>query len=241
MMKLDNQTLKRFMTTFYGSGNYEGNYWFVGMEEGGGSSLEKVYTRIRAWQDLGEAELVDIVDFHHLIHHPEYFRNPVKLQRTWMQQARIVLASKEHASTTDAVKVYQRDRIGRKGDETCLLELLPFPSPHSSTWHYASWSDIWFLQDRALYQKYCLPQRMCHLHERVHEYQPKLITFCGTSYIPYWKLIAGKDVLFDDQGGFWVGNSRGTIFVIVKHPAARGITNAYFEDVGRFIRSAMQI
>jgi len=135
-MRLSDQVLQKFMTTFYGSGNYEGDCWFVGMEEGGGNSLERVKTRIKAWQDLGETELVDIYDFHILINYPEYFTNPVKLQRTWMQQARIVLASKGLPSTTPDVKIYQRDIIGRKQSETCLHELLPLPSPGLSTWYY---------------------------------------------------------------------------------------------------------
>ena len=135
-MKLNDQVLQRFMTTFYGSGNYAGDTWFIGMEEGGGGSLDKVQTRLKAWQELGETELVDIVAFHRLIHYPQYFTDPVKLQRTWMQQARIVLALKGLPSSTADVKVYQRDVIGRKGGETCLLELLPLPSPSSSAWHY---------------------------------------------------------------------------------------------------------
>ena len=33
-MNLNDELLQHFMTTFYGSGNYSGDYWFVGMEEG---------------------------------------------------------------------------------------------------------------------------------------------------------------------------------------------------------------
>lgn len=93
-MDLNDDLLQHFMTTFYGSGNYAGDYWFVGMEEGGGNDLDQVTARLNAWVELGEAELVDIYQFHIKINYPEYFTDPVKLQRTWMQQARIILASK---------------------------------------------------------------------------------------------------------------------------------------------------
>ncbi|MHA1268060.1 MAG: hypothetical protein ACTSRS_22775, partial [Candidatus Helarchaeota archaeon] len=122
------------------------------MEEGGGNSLERVQKRIEAWEGLGATELVDIYDFHILINYPEYFTNPVKLQRTWMQQARIVLASKGLPSSAADVKVYQRDIIGRTNSETCLLELLPLPSPSTSAWHYDQWTNIGFLKNRKVYR-----------------------------------------------------------------------------------------
>ena len=128
------------MTTFYGSGNYSGDYWFVGMEEGGGNDLLQVTNRLNAWIELGKTELVDINQFHVKINYPQYFRDPVKLQRTWMQQARIVLASKGLPSSILDVKAYQRDMLGRHTEETCLLELLPLPSTSTKVWNYALWS-----------------------------------------------------------------------------------------------------
>ena len=93
------------------------------MEEGGGNELDEVKTRLISWHELGGTELVDIFDFHKRINFPEYFIDPVKLQKTWMQQARVVLASKGMPSSTAEVKLYQRDVIGRKDSETCLLEI----------------------------------------------------------------------------------------------------------------------
>ena len=145
-MKPIDKILQYLINTFYGSGNYDGDCWFIGMEEGGGNTLERVQTRIKAWQDLGETELVDMYDFHILINYSEYFTNPVKLQRTWMQYARIILAAKGLPSTTPDVKAYQRDIIGRKQSETCLLELLPLPSPGLSSWYYDKWTDIPYLK-----------------------------------------------------------------------------------------------
>ncbi len=42
----NDQLLQNFMQRFYGYGTYAGDYWFVGMEEGGGNLLvEKPNTR----------------------------------------------------------------------------------------------------------------------------------------------------------------------------------------------------
>jgi len=223
------------MSTFYGSGNYLGEFWFVGMEEGGGNDLDQVSKRLNAWVDLGEEELVDIYEFHLKIDYPQYFRDPVKLQRTWIQQARIVLASKGLPSSTPNVRAYQRDVIGRKFSETCLLELFPLPSPSLNVWNYSLWSDLPFLEDRKIYRDYCVPWRIEHIRSRIKDHKPKFVVFMGQGYSMYWQSIAGQEHLFHDEGGFWVSNSMGTNYIITKHPAAHGVTNSYFETIGKYL------
>jgi hypothetical protein len=236
-MNLNDELLEHFITTFYGSGNYSGDYWFVGMEEGGGSDLGQVTARLNAWYDLGGTELVDIFKFHIKINYPEYFTDPVKLQRTWMQQARIVLSSKGLTASTSEVKDYQRDVIGRKTSETCLLELLPLPSPSTAIWNYDRWSSLPFLKDRSAYRDYCVPWRTKHIQSQISIYKSKVVVFLGLNYFEYWQAIAGRSVTFIDKSGYWTGNSSNTIYFIAKHPAARGITNAYFEPIGCYGKS----
>ena len=235
-MSLNDKLLEHFMTTFYGSGNYAGEYWFLGMEEGGGNIFERVVKRLDTWQKLGEPELVDIYDFHIGINYPDYFTDPVKLQRTWMQQARIVLASKGKPTAIENVKAYQRDIIGRRIGETCLLELLPLPSPSTNVWNYNRWSNLLYLRDRKTYREYCIPWRCKHIQTKIRVFKPKLVVFFGKSYYKYWQRIAGKHMKFRDEGGFLVGSSKGTMFIIAKHPAAWGITNGYFEKIGSLVQ-----
>ena len=237
-IRLNDTLLQNFMSGFYGSGNLLGDYWFVGMEEGGGNDLDQVTKRLNAWVELGRKELVDIYDFHQKIDYPQYFRNPVRLQRTWMQQARIVLASKGISSSTEDVRAYQRDVIGRKNGETCLLELLPLPSPSSNDWNYGLWSDLPFLKDRKSYRDYCVPWRVEHIRFRIEEHKPKFVVFMGQGYFDFWKSIAGQGLKFDEKDGFWARSSGGTTYVITKHPAAHGVTTAYYENVGRFLLEA---
>lgn len=232
-MDLNDTLLQQFMSTFYGSGNYSGEYWFVGMEEGGGNDLDQVKKRLNAWVELGQTELVDIYEFHHKIDYPQYFRDPVKLQRTWMQQARIVLASKGLPSFTPDIRAYQRDFLGRIDSGTCLLELLPLPSPSTNEWNYPLWSKLPFLKDRSTYRDYCVPWRAAHISTRIKEHNPRFVVFLGQGYCKYWQTIADRN--FTDDGGFWSANLRGTTYVITKHPAAQGVTNAYFEKIGIFL------
>jgi len=234
-MNLNDEFLKHFMATFYGSGNYSGDYWFVGMEEGGGNDLAQVTARLNAWKELGGTELVDIYDFHMKIGFPQYFEKEVVLQPTWKQQARIVLSAQALASEKEDVSEYQRDVIGRKNSETCLLELLPLPSPSTNVWNYDKWTSLEFLRNRKTYRDYSIPWRVNHLHSRIKYYRPKAVVFLGFSYLEYWQAVAGESVRFFDQGGYWAGQAEGTKYIISKHPAAHGITNAYFDKIGLHI------
>jgi hypothetical protein len=228
------------MSTFYGSGNYSGKYWFIGMEEGGGNTLEQVTKRLNAWIDLGKTELVDIYQFHLKIDYPQYFQDPVKLQKTWMQQARIMLSSKGLPSTTDDVRAYQRDLIGRKTGDTCLLELLPLPSPNVSNWNYGLWSGLPFLRDRQTYRENCVSWRAEHIKSRIKEYKPKAVVFMGQVYSDYWHTISGSNLDFIEQGGFWATSSEATTYIISKHPAAYGVTNGYFETIGKLLQQILR-
>ena len=235
-MLLNDHLLQHFITTFYGSGNYSGKYWFIGMEEGGGSNFDRVNARLRTWQDLGESELVDLYDFHMGINYPHYHKNPVKLQTTWKQQIRIILASKGLPTNLNNIKYYQKNILGRKASETCLLELLPLPAPSTNTWYYEKWSSLPYLKNRVAYRNHCLPWRCDHIRSTIQSFQPSLVVFCGFSYFTHWQNISGNRVRFQKKDGFWSGKSGSTLFLIVKHPAAFGITNNYFDEIGNFIR-----
>jgi len=239
-MHLDDSVLDQFIHTFYGSGTYSGKYWFVGMEPGGGDSFDEVSRRISVWHELGKQEIDDSEVFHNRINMHEYFADPVKVQKTWSQLIRVILSSQGKGTTLSDVKTYQRDTLGRINSETCLLELLPLQSPKLSTWHYDQWSDLEILKDRAAYTKFCLPWRCEHIRSRIITYRPQVVVFYSYSYRNSWMEIAVPEVRFTEESVYWIGELKGTLFVITKHPAMRGIKNSYFESIGTVIRSHLQ-
>lgn len=149
----------------------------------------------------------------------------------------MILKSKGLTAYTEDLKKYQRDFIGRKTSETCLLELMPLPSPSTVVWNYEQWSNLPFLKDRKAYREYCIPWRTEHIRSRISAFKPKVVVFLGLSYLGYWQAVAGQSVHFVDQGGFWAGQAAGTIYSVAKHPATKGISNAYFEKIGTYIYS----
>jgi len=119
-----------------------------------------------------------------------------------------------------------------------LLELLPLPSPSTGEWLYDYFNDISYLKNRDAYKRVILRPRISALKECIDKYKPKVVVFYSFGYREYWRRIASVE--FEKQKvGFEVGTNRETSFVITKHPAAIGVTNDYFNAVGRFIYGSM--
>ena len=238
MDAFDDRLLSDFARSFYGYGDYEAPYWFVGMEEGGGSSYAEVERRLRAWQDRGRSELEDLPTYSEVVGAGRFFEEGAPLQPTWRGLIRILQAAEGAAPTPDSVREYQRDRLGRRGGQTALLELFPLPSPGTKPWLYARHSALPHLADRERYRDHFADERVARIRRRIDEHRPRGVVLYGTSYLPYWRRIAGGSLQHVD--GLLVGTAGGTAFVLTQHPAARGVTNAYFDNAGRTLAAIME-
>ncbi|MEH2372129.1 hypothetical protein [Nostoc sp.] len=228
----NDELLEKRVDTFYGYGNYQGNYWFVGMEEAGGD-FNDINNRINIWSNRGKQEIEDIAEYHIAMETWD-----AKIQPTWKGLIRIILSAKgrENIDRED-VRKYQIDELGRKDKETCLLELLPLPSPSLKHWIFAQQSRLRFLSNRDTYEKYCLEKRINHISQRIKEHQPKAVVFYGIGYKDFWRRITEKitDVEFSQtsEGLLICRNNSKTVFIIAKHPVAFGLKNEYFHNIGR--------
>jgi hypothetical protein len=234
---LDDRLLTEFFQTFYGYGNYSGQFWFIGMEEGGGNSFSEINTRLTAWANRGKNELEDLAEYHNDIGVRDWFNNKPKLQPTWNKLIRILLSSSGELPTTEQVREYQKTLLGRLIGDTCLLELLPLPSPSIGKWLYAQYSQLPYLKDREIYKQECIASRITHLQDRINQYQPKVVIFYSLSYQDYWKKIAGVD-FHQNSDKIHTDRSESTLFVMTKHPAAQGVTSDYFHQVGQLIATS---
>lgn len=236
----DDQLLSEFVQNFYGYGNYSGQFWFIGMEEGGGNSFSEINTRLAVWANRGRNELEDLAEYHKDIGLMDWFNEKPKLQSTWNKLIRILLSSSGKMPTTEQVREYQKTLLGRLIGNTCLLELLPLPSPSIGQWLYSKYSQLPHLKDRETYRQECVASRITHLQDRINQYQPKVVIFYSLSYQEYWKKIAGVDFLLQSSDKIHVGRNKLTLFVITKHPAAQGVTSAYFHQVGQLIAGRLE-
>jgi hypothetical protein len=239
-VNLDARVLESYIEGFYGHGSYGAKYWFVGMEFGGGGSWAEIERRIQGWHDRGGRELEDLGP-HGIGAGSRWFLPNYPLQPTWKQLIRVVLSAEGSPALLEDIRAYQRDRLGRRGGQDCLLELLPLPSPGLNRWQFypelARRHDprLLYLGDRATYTHHVAPARAAHLRERIVQHKPRAVVFYGTGYEHWWRRTAGVDFRPSVIDRVWTSHNDHTLFVIMQHPTARGLSSTYFDAVGRLI------
>lgn len=234
----NDELLEKRVDKFYGYGNYQGNYWFIGMEEAGGD-FKETNNRINVWSSRGELELEDLVEYHVAIGAGKLFQLGAAIQPTWNKLIRVILSAKgiENINTKN-IRNYQIYELGRENKETCLLELLPLPSPSLADWIYSQHSLIPFLSNRNDYKNHCVEKRINYISNKIKKYHPSSVVFYGIRYEYSWRKIADVEFLPTSEG-FLIGKNSQTVFVIAKHPIAFGVTNEYFHNIGKSIAAKL--
>lgn len=240
---LDDAVLESYIERFYGHGGYEAKYWFVGMEFGGGTSAAEIVGRIQGWYDRGGKELEDLagVGLEGAHGGSRWFSGHNPLQPTWAKLIRVLLSAEGKSPTTEHVREYQRERLGRQGGLDCILELLPLPSPGVGHWlFYPDHSRLTYLRDRETYTNHVAPDRIAHLRERIAEYHPGAVIFYGVGYEHWWRRISGAGFKPSNVDKVSIASNEDTLFVVMQHPTAHGLSNSYFDAIGQFIASVSQ-
>lgn len=233
---LENNTLSEFMYNFLGYGDFNADIWFIGMEEGGGKSLDDVQTRIGTWAKRGRHILEDCPEYHQAMRGGQLSTLPVrKAQPTWDWLMRVQLKSEGKAHDKEASKVMQGERWLRHGSKTCGLELLPLPSPTTGDWFYKHFSNNPILRSRAIYREAMLPTRIAAIKSAINEYKPRHVIFYSKTYLAIWEQIVGMDLTEVD--GLHITQARDTSYLCTVHPSwpirgGSGAKIAYWEDVG---------
>lgn len=169
LQMFDDALLSDFARLHYGYGDFRGDFWFVGMEEGGGDSFEDIERRLQTWRKRGGLELDDVAEYHKEMGITHLFRERPRIQTTWGGLIRILMATKGRTPSTDDIREYQRDCLGRTVGETCLLELLPLPSPSTKHWFYGEHSRLPYLVNRDAYREAFIRRRIGHLQGRMQQ------------------------------------------------------------------------
>ncbi len=243
---ISKQLLTGFMENFFGYGNLNSPYWFIGKEEGGGKELEENFRRIQTWKDLGRTSTVDMIEYHQKLGFTE--RQLSSIQPTWTKLAQILLELNEKPSEgKEDRRSYQRNLMGRINSNHCLLELMPMASRSTSLWLWKDVFEKYFnFADRNRYFAEISPNRRESLTRLIKQYKPNLVVFYSSQsdYIEQWNAISGVsnwnwEVMCDHFKFGWQ-EFEGTLFIITPHPTSHGLTNNDFPTVGKFIRSKLQ-
>lgn len=237
------ELLSDFMEGFYGYGNLDSPYWFIGKEEGGGKEIEENYRRVKTWESFGKNPTVDMIDYHLKLGFPEHSLN--SLQSTWNKLIQILLEIEQKPGEKEDRRKYQRHQLGRLSGNNCELELMPLASRSTTgNWQWEEiMNDYFQISERDQYFSEVVPKRILGLKKLVSKHNPKLVVCYSTdkSYIEKWSEIVGSD------GWNWVPVSRvmkygwikkdARLYVVTTHPTMKGMTNNEFPEVGKFIRA----
>lgn len=233
--RLDENLLDDFMTRFWGYGTLNGDFWFIGMEEGGGASIDEVAKRLNQWERRGRRSLEDLYQYHVDIELHKWFAKGAPLQSTWSKLIRVLLSAKGIEPDREAVREYQINKLGRTGAETCLLELLPLPSPGISDWIYGKHTDIPVLASRACYTNKVGHIRTAKLAKLISSHHPKFVIFYGLGYLDWWREVTNvplSEAIVCDKRAYF-GKAGGSAFAVTQHPVATGVTLQYFNEIGQ--------
>ena len=222
------------MRGFFGYGHAGAKYWFIGLEEGGGKSMDEIQNRLEAWQTLGRSQLADLREFHERAGITRWSAARPRLQSTWKQLIRVVVTAEGKSSDVEAIRTYQRDLLGRRSGMTALIELMPLPSPSTAQWLYAS-AGIDIIGDRANYSSAILDERIAAIRRLIAGCHPSFVIFYGLPRRDIWSSIAGGSLVDSASGPFAIHSTPGTLFLMIQHPVAFGATNQQFEAMGRFL------
>lgn len=251
----DEELLKDYMNNFYGYGNLEGKFWFIGMEEGGGATFEEINSRLEHWNLAGKSTLMDNYEFHKSITDNTgksfefLFRGKKsKYQRTWGGMIKILL---NYISETDVtlnkVKEFQSNQLGRFDSNNCIMEVFPLPSPNSKDFGYTDWTDNMFTS-RDTYKLGIKDLRTRTLNGLVSKHKPAFVVFLSSDgeYENYWSVVSGVDfnnvkfLTIETNGKkvlkYKIAKNSDTVFAVIHHPVFPGVSNNYFKEVAAEIR-----
>lgn len=241
------ETLSNRLKSFWGFGNYESKYWFIGMEEGGGDNIQEVSQRLSVWERSGSPELIDNFEYHKGISgygYENHFEGKIKLQPTWAKLIRTYLniENPNKNYSADNIKQFQAKHWGRLDSNNCLLDIFPLPSPTANNWYYDKWCEMPLLRTREIYKNALQAERVDTLQRRVSTYKPKVVMFYafGNEYLKMWERVAGINFtaknnykIFRDKS-VYLSKRDESLFVVTYQPSAVW-NNEYWNNVGRFI------
>lgn len=241
-LKMD-ELIQEFMQKFYGYGSYSNDYWFIGIEEGGGKSKKEIIQRLNVWEQRKKKGIERIRPYHNKIKNllpkkdqEDWFCNHPKIQPTWGPLIRIMLNIQGN-KCFDNNDIRRIQSNGLQG--MTLLELRPLPSKNIKTWQYQKWfPKVEFLKKRKDYNNFIDKTRKSHLYNMIQNHKPKVVIFYGLGFMPEWGFALGFKEIKVGKHRFNYSHFGQTIIVSMVHPTAASYK--YCNEIGNKIREQLK-
>jgi hypothetical protein len=240
--------LEQFIRDFYGYGNFDAPYWFVGMEEGmrkisSSKKLgKKLNKKLNAWDERGRMPLQDLPEFSSALGGKKFFSEKPRSVRTWSRIIHVLFGIKDEATHKPSqIKAYQREFLARAQDgDSCLMELLPLAAYDTNVWPpYKKISNIPCLKSRDIYVQQVRPNRIADLKRYIETYHPQVAVMYGKGNWNHYAEIAGVEFHGTEMHDVKIGKNEKTLFVLTRHMAVRNLTNKECYAIGQMIRSQL--
>lgn len=264
---LNEERTAYYIDNFFGYGNWDSDFWFVGMEEGGGNVLNLVRNKVDAFFNDGESHLALVDNYDFQVNKvgspwnnealrflgPRPNNQPVSLQNYWSKKIKILLGVNNLPINNESIRQYQSNHWGRIHPEQyslkhAVIELMPLPSPGTGLWYYTNWTSHFTgnhcppLATRQHYYSLTRTRRVNMFKNKVNELKPKLVVLSGAGHDNEYNAIAGthnwRTKIFDNFSCHFFHND-STLFVKTMAPNTRGLTNTYWEEVTFEIRNTI--
>ncbi len=139
----------------------------------------------------------------------------------------------EHPNADGAKRLFKKgkvERLGRRNSKTCLLELLPLPSPSVNVWLYKDFSKLSELRSREEYREKIAPNRISSIRSLIKHYKPKRVVFYSKTYEHFWVRFLDSTVQWRAKNKISFAREDNVEYMILPHPIARGVTNSLYEE-----------
>jgi len=233
---MDEEQLLRYCLRFFGYGQPNALWAYIGMEEWGCREIGEAIARLNAWHALGEPmPAVNLLEFHNQLYPVVGPIAAVGPNQTWEFLIRIRLAAEGEEPTPEAIHEYPNNQLGNENGSNSLLEFMPLPCPSIRAWPWPKWCNV--EATKTAYVRRLAPTRILGLQNIVNQqHNPRVVIFYGKSYHNCWLQIVGLEQM-EDIPGFegraqWAQRD-GKLFVSTWHP---GGIRRIPKDVDAFAR-----
>lgn len=174
--RLFKEELERVLK-FEGYGNKSAPYWFLGIEEGGGS-IDELRDRARLFDPVE-----DLHSALKKINREEILHSHVP---TWRVMSKLTMAIQDMPGWQETIRgrEYQANKLGRADGDTFLTELMPFPCPGIGVWPYEL-----IYPTKNDYIEKVRPGRIRWLRSEFSAFQPRFVICYGKGNWRYYEEI----------------------------------------------------
>ena len=209
---------------FEGYGTKDASYWFLGIEEGGGS-IEQLQLRARVFGLVEDIRSIAKLGFGLNRYVP-----------TWRVMSKLIMAMQGNPDWRDKAKAqeYQTTKLGRSNGDTFLTELMPLPCPNTKEWPYES-----ICPTRVEYNAMVRPGRIRWLRSEIALFKPRVVICYGKGNWRHHKEIF-SDVKFEDglDGRIQVGRSEDSTILLIPFLSPDLVTTALITQIAKVFGEA---